>query len=110
MTEQQVDQYINSEFKGVEVVIVLGDRFYFYGPERDQLQDRHLPFATLITTDLHDRASKLERPDVFRLNIGVSSDTYRALFGPQPAFPRDGGVIDTGHDFTALDELMPHPV
>ena len=24
--------------------------------------------------------------------------------------PEAGGVIDTGHDFTALDQLMPHPI
>ena len=63
-----------------------------------------------MTSDAHDKASDLERPGVFRLNIGVSPETYRELFGPPPAFPRDGGIVDTGHDFTALDTLLPHPV
>jgi hypothetical protein len=47
---------------------------------------------------------------VFRLNIGISKLTYRSLFGPQPARPAAGGVVDTGHDFTVLDQLLPHPV
>jgi Family of unknown function (DUF6194) len=110
MNEIQVDQYIMGVLEGVEVVVVSNDRFYFYGAERDQLQDRHFPFATLVTGDRHDQASKLERPDVFRLNVGVSSETYQAMFGSQPAFPRDGGVIETGHDFAALDQLLPHPI
>jgi len=28
----------------------------------------------------------------------------------QPSRPQAGGVIDTGHDFAALDQLLPHPV
>lgn len=63
-----------------------------------------------MTSDQNDSASDLERPDVFRLNVGVGSDTYCSMFGAQPPFPRDGGVVDTGHDFTALDVIMPHPV
>jgi len=57
-----------------------------------------------------DRASNLNRPGVFRLNIGVNKDTYRSLFGPQPPLPGASSVVDTGHDFTAVDQLMPHPV
>jgi Family of unknown function (DUF6194) len=49
---------------------------------------------------LHRRGSKLDRPGIFRLNIGVSKDTYAKLF------PADGG----DHDRAALDRLMPHPV
>jgi hypothetical protein len=52
----------------------------------------------------------LNRTSVFRLNIGVSKDTYRSLFGPQPALPGPAGVVDTGHDFSALDQLLPHPL
>jgi Family of unknown function (DUF6194) len=44
---------------------------------------------------------------VFRLNIGVSRDTFRALFGPAPSAESDKS---TTYDFAALDRLMPHPV
>jgi hypothetical protein len=57
-----------------------------------------------------DRASNLNRSGVFRLNIGIGKDTYRSLFGPQPSPPGAGGVVDTGHDFTTLDQILPHPV
>jgi hypothetical protein len=69
-----------------------------------------LPFATLVTNDLYNNASNLNRHGVFRLNIGVSKDTYRSLFGPQPAFPGASRVVEMGHDFTALDQIMPHPI
>jgi hypothetical protein len=44
------------------------------------------------------------------LNIGISKLTYRSLFGQQPSRPHAGGVVDSGHDFTAIDQLIPHPV
>ena len=81
-----------------------GNTFFFYA------SDRKLPFATLVTKDDYDHASNLNRPSVFRLNIGISKPTYLSLFGSQPSRPGAGGVVDTGHDFTALDQLMPHPV
>ena len=69
-----------------------------------------MPFATLMTSDQYDRFSNLDRPSVFRLNIGVGRETYRSLFGPEPDTPADGQPAGTGHDFTVLDQLLPHPV
>jgi len=43
---------------------------------------------------------------VFRLNIGVSRDTFHALFGH---LPTEDTTPATGYDFAALDRLMPHP-
>ena len=39
----------------------------------------------------------------------MSRQTFLRLFGSQPSPPPVGGVINTGHDFAALDQLMPHP-
>jgi len=60
--------------------------------------------------DRYDTASILGRPNVFRLNIGVSKPTHRSLFGPPPHTPVTGGIIDTGHDFTVLDQILPPPI
>jgi hypothetical protein len=35
---------------------------------------------------------------VFRLNVGVSRETYRTLFGTQSPRPGPDGVVDTDHD------------
>lgn len=110
MDEASIAQYIADTFDGVDVVVASGDSFYFYDPERKLPPDRRLPFATLVTNDNYDSASHLNRPSVFRLNVGVSKDTYRSMFGPQPPPPDAAGVVDTGHDFTALDRILPHPV
>jgi len=105
MNEASITQYITDTFDGVEIAATEGYTFFFYGP------GRKLPFATLATKDNdYDRASNLDRPGVYRLNIGVSPATYRSLFGPQPSRPGADGVVDTGHDFTTLDQILPHPV
>jgi hypothetical protein len=121
MDEAAITQYITDTFAGVDVVkpetsggpeIAWGDTFFIYDPHRNLEAQRRFPFATIVTKDYgdFDRASNLNRPGVFRLNIGVGKETYRSLFGQQPAPAAAAGMVDTGHDFTALDQLLPHPV
>ena len=106
MNQQQIIEYVAGQFEGVDVVagtieIAIGDTFFINDPNRD-LDDRHrFPFATIVTKDYgeFDNLSNLDRPGVFRLNIGVSRDTFRRLF-----------PSEAQHDYTALDTLIPHPV
>jgi len=58
----------------------------------------------------NDRASALTREGVFQVSIDISPETYVQRFGHRPARPAKGGVVNTGHDFAALDVLTPHPV
>ena len=53
----------------------------------------------MVTSDAFDDASNLSRAGAFRLNIGLSRDTFQRLVGDQEA-----------PDYTALNQLMPHPV
>jgi hypothetical protein len=106
--------YIADTFMGVEVLrptegLGAGDTFFFYDPRRDLDPTHRLPFATIVAKDYgdFDNASNLDRPDVFRLNIGVGRDTFRALFGHPPT---QDSTRSAGYDFAALDRLMPHPV
>jgi hypothetical protein len=120
--EASITRYIAATFAGVDVEqpeagsgaaeIAWGDTFFIYDPDRNLVPQHRFPFATIVTKDYgdFDRASNLNRPGVFRLNIGVSKGTYRSLFGPQPSPPGAAGVVDTGHDFTTLDQILPHPV
>ncbi len=97
MDENGITDYIINTFAGVETATNLGYTFFFYG------SDRMLPFATIATADNEgDRVSNLDRPGVFRLNIGVSKPTFQSLFGT-------GKVDVSTYDFTALDTIMPHP-
>jgi len=112
LDEAAITRYIAEALAGVDVLvassengapeIAWGDAFFIYDPDRNLDEARRFPFATIVTKDYgdFDNASKLDRPGIFRLNIGVSKDTYAKLF------PADGG----DYDFAALDRLMPHPV
>ena len=115
MNEVEVSRYITDTFRGVYVVVASGDSFFFYNPDPNVPPDHKFPFVTLVTSDINDEFSNLNRPSVFRLNIGVSKQTFRALFG-LPVRPSetdsedDSGDTDSDYDFTALDQVMPHPV
>lgn len=92
-----IADYITSTFDDVQTSTAYGYEFFFYSTERK------LPFATLAASDNdYDRVSQLDRPGVFRLNIGVSRPTFQALFGAERVDP-------SAYDFTALDTIMPHP-
>ena len=97
MNESSVADYITKTFPGVETSTNFGYIFFFYG------SDHKLPFATLASSDNdYDRISNLDRPGVFRLNIGVSKQTFQSLFGTVK-------VDVSSYDFTILDVIMPHP-
>lgn len=102
--------HITASFAGVNHVQKDDDSFFIYDPRGDLKPNQQIPFATLITRDDYDTASNLARDGVYRLNIGVSPGTYRGLFGDPPPFPKGGGIINTGHDFTILNTLLPHPI
>jgi len=117
MDEASITQYITDTFEDVDAVVASaetgapeaawGDTFFFHEPGRKLPPDHKFPFATIVTKDYgdFDCASNLNRSSVFRLNIGISKPTYLSLFRPGAA-----GVVDTTHDFTALDILLPHPI
>ena len=109
MDSSSIAKYIVGTFADIRPVAAWGETSFFYNPGRKL--PRGIYVATIKDKDGdHDCASNLQRPGVYRLNIGISKQTYRALFGPQPARPAAGGVVGTGHDFTVLDQLLPHPV
>ncbi len=97
MQADEIAQDILDTFSGVETEENMGYKFFFYGA------DHMLPFATIATADNEgDRVSNLSRPGVFRLNIGVSRQTFQSLFGTNH-------VDVSRYDYTALDRIMPHP-
>jgi hypothetical protein len=111
MDQDSIIQYVTDTFTGLEILRPTdgpgaGDTFFFYDPQRDTDPSRRLPFATIVTKDYQnfDTSSQLDRPNVFRLNIGVRRDTFRTLFGHLPT-----EESTESYDFAALDRVMPHP-
>lgn len=96
MTEDDITQHLIDTLGGGHFEVADDNTFFFHGA------DNKFPFATIVTKDdAFDSASNLNRPGVFRLNVGVGKETFRALFGD---------AEPSGIDYTALDRLMPHPV
>jgi SAM-dependent methyltransferase len=93
MNETAIHTYLTS-LAGVQTVEKDGDIYYFVGSEH------MFPFVTLVTGDRHDTVSNLDRPGVYRLNVGVSKTTFQSLF------PKGEGEPD----YAALDQILPHPV
>jgi hypothetical protein len=66
------------------------------------LDDKHWPnFATIVWTDEFDEGapSKLSRPGVYRVNIGLDKAAFQRLVGAMP-----------DPDYAAFDQVLPHPV
>jgi hypothetical protein len=88
--------------------VAWGDTFFYADPHGDGTDGR-MPFATIVIKDYagFDIASALDRPGVFRLNIGVGRTRFEELVGHPPAAHAENHA---GFDYTATDRLLPHPV
>jgi hypothetical protein len=104
MDREAISRYIADTFDGVDVVEADGNAFIFYNPPGEAPPDHRFPFATIVANDLYDQFSNLDRPGVFRLNVGVSRQTYEGLFGAK------ADTSGAEYDFAALDTITPHPV
>lgn len=109
MTPEAILQLLKQRLPGLRPKASWGETALFYNPG-DALPNG-VYFCTLKEADgENDQASRLDRAGVFRLAIGLAPQSYARLFGSKPARPAKGGTVATGHDFTRLNELMPHPV
>jgi hypothetical protein len=93
---EAITRTIRETYPETDVIEIPSAAFFSLDP------DKHWPnFATIVTTDEHDEGapSKLYRPGVFRLNLGLGRPTFQRLVG---------GMADP--DYSAFDRLLPHPV
>lgn len=109
MTIEQIFFHVLTTFDDVVETTNWGERALFYNPGR--LLSKGVYLLTVKEKDgVNDRASHVDRPGVFRLNLGITKTSYLERFHAIPARPTEGGTVDTGHDFTRIDTIMPHPV
>ena len=89
--------YLTTTYPETDIVTIPAAWFFSLDPEK------HWPnYATIVTTDEHDMGSPSnlsDRPDVFRLNLGVDKATFERVAGGDPE-----------PDYAALDRVLPHPV
>jgi hypothetical protein len=109
MDQSDVFDYI-SALDDVSVVEDDGNHFFSCSDDEAAQSAHWMPFATLITSDAYDEYSDLDRPGVYRLNIGVSRATFQDLFGHSESPSATEEQARSSPDFTALDRIMPHPI
>lgn len=108
-TVEEIMDYVTTHYPGMVVNHNWGERGLFYNPEG------RLPKGIYVMTfkekdGPNDKASNVNREGVYRLNLGLSKQTYAHIFGEIPQRPPAGGIVDTGHHFHMVDKIMPHPV
>lgn len=106
---QEIIDYTIAAYNGVVVDYNWGEKGLFYNP------NKILPKGAYILTFKEkdgpkDKASNVNREGVYRLNLGISKETFLSMFGEIPKRPPAGGIVSTGHDFQEIDQIMPHPV
>lgn len=105
----EIFEYCLSEYEGLVIDKNWGERGVFFNPKNT------LPKGVYVLTvkekdGPNDKASRVDRGGVFRLNLGINKSTFTDLFGAIPKRPAASQIVSTGHDFTALDQITPHPV
>jgi hypothetical protein len=94
---------------GVVPKAAWGETSYFYNP--GLRFERGTYFATIKQKDgENDRRSGLDRSGIWRLNMGVSKESFASLFGILPARPGKGQTVEGPWDFWETDRITPHPV
>jgi hypothetical protein len=100
---------LTTRFDGLAPKASWGETSLFYNPNLALTNGVY--FCTVKVHDgANDKASALDREGVFRLAVGLTAQRYEHLFGSRPTRPSKGSAVSTGHDFTQLDVVMPHPV
>ncbi|WP_432087549.1 DUF6194 family protein [Streptomyces sp. bgisy095] len=82
-----------------------GDAFFYYAPD-GVVPTSGQPFATVVTKNYPgDEASRLDRPDTFRVNIAAGKEAFVRWAGHSPREPASTEV-----DPSTSDVLIAHPV
>lgn len=109
MNADEIFSYCLAHLAGTMLNTNWGERAIFYNPNNTLKKGVYLLTAKEKDGE-NDKASHVNRPGVFRLNLGVRKKTFEKLFGEIPKRPPAGGIVDMPYDFAALDIIMPHPV
>ena len=109
MRPEEIVDRLTGRFDGLAPKASWGETSLFYNP--GLVLANGVYFCTIKEHDgSNDRSSGLDRSGVFRLALGLPAERYERLFGSRPVRPAKGAAVSTGHDFTRLDVVTPHPI
>ena len=94
MNQTDVEAFITG-MENIQQETAFSYLFFFVG------DDHRLPFVTIANSDNdYDNVSNLNRDGVFRINIGISKETFQNLMGHS-----NSDCLD----YSALNVFLPHP-
>jgi hypothetical protein len=94
MTQIEIEAFVTA-LENVQREENFGYSFFFVG------DDHRLSFVTITNSDNEfDNVSNLNREGVFRVNIGVSRETFKSLIAEPDSVPVD---------YSVLNVFLPHP-
>lgn len=100
--------YVQSTYNGTVIDYNWGDRGIFYNPDNRLPRGIHI-MTFKVKDSRKDKVSDLNRTGIYRLNLGISKESFNRLFGPTPPRPKAGETAETEHDYRQLDLITPHP-
>ncbi len=109
MTVDEIITIITNNYSGVVCKNTYGETSFFYNP--DGLLKNGVYFCTIKESDgPNDKASRLERENIFRLSTGITKEMYLKNFNEIPKRPLKGETVNLDYQFDKLNVIMPHPV
>lgn len=101
--------YCLSSLEDTVLVESWGEKGIFYNPKG--ILKRGVYVLTIKEKDGdNDKASLLNRDNVYRVNVGLRKQTFIEHFRYIPERPSAGNIVKMDYDFTILDTIIPHPV
>ena len=93
MKPDEILKYCLKELEGSALVESWGEKEIFCNP--GPVLKRGVYILTVKEKDGdNDKGSRLNRPEVYRVNLGVRKDTFVKLFGAVPKRPGAGGAVE----------------
>ena len=109
MKPDEILKYCLKNLDGTVLVSSWGEQGIFYNPEGKLKRGIYVLTVKEKDGD-NDKSSKLDREDIYRVNLGVRRSTFSSMFGTIPKRPDKGCVVDMDYDFSLTDTILPHPV
>lgn len=109
MKKEDLLRELENRYRDINQIFTYKEYSYFYNP--NNMLPRGVYFATIKESDgQNDKASNLDREEVYRFSFGLSTKIYESRFGGKPKRPLKGEVVDIEYDFTVFNTITPHPV
>ena len=107
MEAENVVEYLLKNYEGIVRGKEWGETALFYNPGKALARGTYFVFIKENDTK-NDIVSDLNRKGVYRINMGVSKETFLSMFEKLPEKPQKGEIVKMGYDFQEFDKIMPH--